>query len=43
MKITSRMTCFWYASVFHKPIIIIIIKQEQHEEYVYQRRGTYDE
>jgi hypothetical protein len=42
MKITSRMTCFWYASVFHKPIIIII-KQEQHEEYVYQRRGTYDE
>jgi hypothetical protein len=42
MKITSRMTCFWYPSVFHKPIIIII-KQEQQEEYVYQRRGTYDE
>ena len=41
MKITSRMTCFWYPSVFHKPIIII--KQEQQEEYGYQRRGTYDE
>jgi hypothetical protein len=30
--------CFWCPTAFHKSII----KQEQ-EEYIYQRRGTYDE
>jgi hypothetical protein len=38
MKIINRMTCLWCPTVFYKPII----KQEQ-EEYVYERRGTYDE
>jgi hypothetical protein len=39
MKITNKMTYFWCTTVFYKPII----KQEQQEEYVYQRSGTYDE
>ena len=33
-------SCFWSPTVFHKSIII---KQEQPEEYVYQRWGAYDE